>query len=247
MLMSTGYWIKGLYKFKKMLLEYILSIILDPCILSKTLTEEKEAVRNEITNSINVPNYELTDALCKTLFKNEGMRYGADYKQQLHNLDKITLKQITEFSKTIISENRVIFTISGAFNKTEIINDIENIFEKFSYTNNALCMPKINSSFAITLEKSVNFVKNNDNTNSTISIEFPLNIYYGDKIRLYIPLITQIFGSGLNSLLLNELRNNENLVYGASVTTYTNFCGTLISFSISTIDKNVKEGIGKNI
>lgn len=245
MLMSTGYWIKGLPKYQEVLMEYILSSILDPCIMRKTLTEEKEAVRNEITNYINAPNYELTDKTCKTLFKNEGMQYSFDYKRQLRILDSFTIKQIIDFSKTIVSENRIIFSISGEFNKIKLLNSIKGILKKLSYTKIPLCMPKLNSALCYNNEKCVKFVKNSGNTNSTIEIQFPLNIYYGDKIRLYIPLITEIFGSGLNSLLLNELRNKENLVYSASVTTSTNFCGTLISFSIFTINKNVEEVLRK--
>ena len=135
--------------------------------------------------------------------------------------------------------------MSGSYDKTEVINIIKDIFDKLSYKKTNLCIPKLNSSICYNSSKKVHFMKNNKNTNSKISIEFPLHIYFGDKIRLYIPLITNIFGSGLNSLLLKELRNKENLVYGASVTSSTNFCGTLISFSISTIDKNVKEVLEK--
>ena len=243
--LSTGYWIKGLAEFKQVLLDYIINIAIDPHIKSKKMMDEKEAVRNEIINYMNNPNYDLQNATAKLLFKNTGLQYSADYNIQLNNLKKFTVKQLTDFAHKIISEKRILFIISGSFNKQELIRTIKQIFNSIPQTKLNSFMPKVTSSLCYNIKKHIQFIKNTKNKNSTIFIEFPLDIYQGDEKLIYIPILTQLLGSGLNSLLLNQLREKDNLVYGVAVGFSTNFCGTLISINISTIHKNVKKVLEK--
>lgn len=242
---STGYWIKGLTEFQNIMIEYMLSSSLDPHIIKQRMTDEIEAVRNEITGYMNSPNYKLKDYTSKVLFKNTGMKYASDYKIQLENLKKFTVEKLINFAHRIISQKRMIFIVSGSYKKSKIISVIKNILKGLSYNNKFDISASVNLQLCYNNKKSVHFVENKNNKNSTIFIEFPLNIYQGDKLLLYIPIITRIMGSGLNSLLLNQLREKDKLVYGIRVSSSTDFCGTLISINISTIDKNVKQVLEK--
>ena len=242
---STGYWIKGLTDYQDVMLEYMLSSCLDPHIIKKKMTDEIEAVRNEITGLMNRPNYKLQNYTSKILYKNTGMKYGGDYAIQLKNLKKFTVEKLIDFARRIISQKRMIFVISGTYHKPSVISTIKKILERISYNNNFDIKANINLQLCYNINKSIHFVENKNNKNSTIFIEFPLNIYQGDQLLLYIPIITRILGTGLNSLLLHQLRVKDNLVYSVNVSSSTDFCGTLISVNISTIDKNVKEVLEK--
>jgi predicted Zn-dependent peptidase len=244
---STGYWIKGLTEFQNVMVEYILSTALDPHIIKQTMDDEIEAVRNEITEYMNHPTYKLQDYTSKVLFKNTGMKYASDYKIQLANLKKFTVEKLINFAHSIISQKRMMFIISGSYKKHKIISVIKNILKRISYNGAFDISANVNLQICYNSQKSIHFVENTKNSNSTIFMEFPLEIYQGDKLLLYIPIITQLMGSGLNSLLLYQLRETDNLVYGINVSSSTNFCGTLISIKISTIDKNVKEVLEKTI
>lgn len=238
-MMSTGYWIKGLSQFKNILTDYIVSICIDPKITNKKMKYEIEAVRNEITNYMNDPNYALTNACSELIFKNEGLKFSENYDIQLNNLSKFTVQQLIDFANEIISRKKMLFIVSGDFSKTQLTKKIKSILKKVPDVKNTENIPYLNENVCYNINKVVKYVKNTKNTNSTIFLHYPLNIYQGDKTLVYIPLITNLLGSGLNSLLLGHLRIKKNLVYGVSVTHYTNFCGTIITIKIFTINKNI--------
>ena len=204
---STGYWIKGLSQYQNFMIEYMLSTILEPHITAKNMKDEIEAVRNEITQKINDPNYKLLNYTSNILYNNFGLKNSINFTKQLKNLKNFTIEQLREFTHTIISQKRIMFFISGFYNKDKTITIINNIFKKIPYNNFFDIRANIDFNLCYNVEKSIHFVENKKNRNSTIIISFPLPIYQGDKILLYLPLITKIMGSGLNSLLLKSIAN----------------------------------------
>jgi len=248
--MNTHYWIQGLAKFKNILLTYLLSIILQPFLIEKTMTDEIEAVRNELHNYINRPEYHLNDVATKELYKISGLRYTNDCRLQLSNLKTFSIKQLIDFSHKLVSSKRLLFVVSGSFEKKTIIPLIENIimgisprtaYNTSSFVQQAVVPPCYDTT------KKVVYVKNKRNENSTILFCFPIPIYVGDKDVDIVNLITSILGSGLNSLLVKQLRLMDNLIYGVHVVTKTDFCGTLLTIKISTMHKHVKLVITKTL
>ena len=239
MMNNTGYWMRGLSKFKDVMIEYILSITLDPHISTKIMQREIEAVRNEITTLLNRPDYKLRREMARNIFKNKGLLHAADYELQLDNLKCFTTEQLLEFSSKIISTKRVMFVISGDYHKTTIINKIKHILGNLPTQRLSIKIPKCDLSSCYSVKKRVVYVKNDKNKNSIINIVFPVPIYQGNKKLLYLPVLLSLLGGGLNSLLLKQLRLKDKLVYSVNVTSTTNFCGTLININMSTIHKNV--------
>ena len=246
-LMSTSYWIYGLAKFTPILLEYILSIILDPRITSKRLHQEIEIVRNELVNMMNSPHYKLVDKSSRTMFDKFGLQYSSDYEMQLQLLQSFTVGQLSEFARRIISTKRLLFVISGSFKKKSIVAAINKILHKLPPADDSLSVPVVPEDICYRIKKQVVYVHNAHNKNSTILFQFPLPYFQGEKLLLYMPIISAILGNGLNSLLLRELRIKRNLVYSTSVSYQTNFCGTLLSISIATVQENLEEVLKKTI
>lgn len=240
--MSTSYYIEGLYRYFDIMLNYLLSIMIDPIFIKKHLVGEIEAVRNEIINVSNKPDYELMNHVNKQVYSNYGMKHAWDFDLQRKNLKKFTVKQLLQFSKLLISKNNVIFFICGQFDKTKTISKIKNILMKISNTPNIPnCIPLLHNKQCYEPNKDVLFIKNTKNNNAIICITFPTYVYYGDPNLIYLPIIAKIMGYGFNSLLLNNLRVIEKLVYNVNVKINTNFCGTIVSINISTVFANVKK------
>ena len=248
--MCTGYWIQGLDKFKKIILTYILSIILEPHLNEKTMIDEIEAVKNELYNYINNSDYELVNIATKTIYKKDGLRYLNDMNLQLKNLENITLKSLIDYSNKIISMNNLLFIISGSFEKNNIVFLIKNILQNIHPINNnnpekLLLQNQFYLNYNIT--KQIVFVENIKSNNSNIKFYFPINIYTGDKDIILFKLIKNILAGDLNSLLLKQLRLIDNLIYGLNLNYTIDFCGTLIKIEISTLHKNVQSVIIKTL
>jgi predicted Zn-dependent peptidase len=248
--MNTHYWIQGLSKFKDVLLTYILSIILQPHLIEKTMIDEIEAVRNELANYINHPDYNLQDIATKTIYKISGLQFYSDYKLQLSNLKNFTIKQLITFSQKIVYTGRLIFVVSGSFEKTPTINFIQKTLTDINHRINpsmGIYFHNATMSSCYDIKKRVVFIKNTQSKNATILLTFPIDIYFGDKDLDILRITTSILGSGLNSLLMKKLRLHKNMIYGLSVSTKTDFCGTLLSIKISTMHKHVKNVISMTV
>ena len=57
--------------------------------------------------------------------------------------------------------------------------------------------------------------------------------------------LQSVLADGLNSILLKRLRLDLNLVYSLSISINTDDCGTTLSISTETIDKNAKKVISE--
>ena len=91
---STGqtyvnYYINGLTKYIYEMLEYIISISLNPILTETRLKKEKTAVHNELLIHKTHPSMKLYDSLNKHLFNIEGLQYQDDVDLQISNLKKL--------------------------------------------------------------------------------------------------------------------------------------------------------------
>ena len=81
--------------------------------------------------------------------------------------------------------------------------------------------------------------KNIDNTN--IMFAFPSPIYQKDKEVFYIEFFKEFIGSGVTSLLMDELREKNQWIYSVSLDNYTNPYGTYLTINISTENKYIEK------
>ena len=227
------FWQQGLVEYTNLILDYIVSSIVNPHFSKKMVDKEREAVRNELNSYVNNPDWKLDDTIYKEFFNIEGLQYGQDYMQQLNVLNSFNKKNISEFFRYFFNQKRILFVISGNFNKKKIIQSLKKKLRFFSKPK-PICL---NDCF--TYKKKVIHVPYKSAKNTDICIYFPIAIHRGDKDFPYLYILSEIIGGDFSSILMTELRIKQELVYGAKCSFFTNFCGSGCSITISTLDKNI--------
>ena len=240
--MYTKYWAKALPKFESVILDYIFEIIFHPRITPNLLTDEKKIVREELEGYINNPKWKLSNLIVQNFYKSKGLQNVADYKKQITALDNINIKMLYDYMDRSRVENCLMFTVSGKFKRDNIIKYFKqktSSLPRNEFNCRMLHFNRLKSCF--TFRKKVIFVRNNKAENTQISINFPSNILPNDKDSKLLPFLNKIIASDLTSLIVKRLRLELNLVYGASIYSIENLCGTSFVISISTSDSNVVE------
>ena len=87
------YYIEGFDKDFSIMVDYICSITINPIIPDGRLNKEKQAVINEIMSDAK-EDADLYDAINKTVYCNEGLRYNCDRLVQGKNLKKFNKKTV---------------------------------------------------------------------------------------------------------------------------------------------------------
>ena len=237
--MYTNYWVMGLPEYEKILLNFITSIILYPKITQKILDREKEAVKHELEGILNDPNSDFINQIYKRFYKPQSYKHAVDYKKQLKLLNKINMKDINNYLMLTRVKKCLMFTITGKFNRDNIIN----AFKKLNIPNSDnKCKFNLvkNLSQCFTFSNKILYVKNSKTTSTNIIISYPIDIKIGNKYGLYLTFLKNILSNGLSSILLKKLRLEMNLVYGVSIEYTTNLCGTILQIQTSTDNNNVK-------
>lgn len=227
------FWKQGLAINSDNILDYIISIIVNPQITSKLINKEAQAVRNEINMYLNKPSWKLTSEIYKHFYNIEGIQYSADYNQQLKNLNSFRKKNIEQFFKKHFNQRKILFVITGQFHKNSLIKTLKQKLTPYTSPNPITLQPCFSN------KKKVIYIQNKKAKNTNIKIYFPINIHRGDKDFPYLSMLAGIIGGDFNSLLMSELRVKYELVYSAKCNFWTNFCGSSCVISISTLDKNI--------
>ena len=227
------FWQQGLATHSDLILDYIVSLITNPQLTKKMIDKESHAVRNELNTYVNEPSWKLWDTIYKHFYNIEGIQYSQDYIQQLKVLPTLNKDNITKFFKEYFNQKRILFVITGKFEKNTMIKSLKQKLKTHSPPK-PICFNK-----CFTYKKKVLFVQNKKAKNTDIKIYFPISIQRGDKDFPYLSALSQIIGGDFSSILMTELRVKHELVYGAKCKFFTNFCGSGCEISISTLDKNI--------
>jgi len=239
---SVRYYIEGLAEYTPKLIDYITSITTDPHITSKRIKKEKQAVINELL----AHSEELTrllDCLNKMLYTNEGLRLCEDRALQIKNLKLFDLKAVKEWVQMNYCKNNTIFIISGDFNKRKVVKQLDNILGKASLQR--ICHTKNYHIFKQGID--INFAREKEKDNTTIVFAFPQNIDSPNKTIFYIDFFLLFIDNGVESLLMQELREKKDLIYNTSVGSVIYARGSVLSIEISTKNTQVLKVIRETI
>ena len=238
---STGqttvqYYMHGLEEYSMKMIDYIISISIDPIITAKRIQKEKIAVKNELMMHDSHALINLFTTMNHMLFRLEGLQYQDDMKLQIKNLPKFNTKNLSKWCKQFYGAGNMIFVISGKFNKSKVISYLKNKLRK---GNPIKIIPQYSDIFKPGIDVQYLKDKNIDNTN--IMFAFPSPIYQKDKEVFYIEFFKEFIGSGVTSLLMDELREKNQWIYSVSLDNYTNPYGTYITINISTENKYIEK------
>ena len=226
---SVRYYIEGLAEYTPKLIDYITSITTDPQITSKRIKKEKQAVINELLGH----NEELTrllDCINKMLYTNEGLRLSEDRSLQLKNLKHFDFKTVKEWVQMNYCKNNTIFIISGDFNRKKVIKQLNDILKKSALQR--ICHTKNYDIFKRGID--IQFVPEKEKDNTTIVFVFPQIIDSPNKTLFYIDFFSFFIDNGVESLLMQELREKKDLIYNTSVDSVIFARGSVLSIEIST-------------
>ena len=236
---STGqttvqYYMHGLKKYSKEMVDYIISVSIDPNITRSRIDKEIKAVQNELMMHASHPQMNLYNLLNSMLFRIEGLIVQDDMELQLKNLKKFTTEQLKTWCKRFYGSGNMLFVISGNFSKNEIINLLKNRLKK---AHPIKIIPKYSDIFRQGLD--VKFLKNKNIDNTNIIFAFHAPIYQKDLEVYYIDFFKEFIGSGITSLIMSELREKKQLIYNVSVEHYTTSYGTYLTIEISCKNKDI--------
>ena len=236
---STGqtnvkYYMLGLSKYSKEIIDYIISISLNPILTTSRMVKEKKAVQNELmihAASSQMPLYNLLNGM---LFRVEGLIYQDNMKLQLNNLKNISLSDLNDWSKRFYGLGNIILIISGKFSKNQVIKTLKKRLKKAHHIK---IIPKYTDIFKNGLD--IQFIKNDQIDNTNIIFAFHAPIYQKESEIFYIDFFKEFIGSGVTSMIMAELREKKNWIYNVNLDNYTNPYGTYLTIEISTKNKHI--------
>jgi len=244
---STGqttvqYYMHGLKEYAYEMLEYIVSISIDPEITQSRMDKEIKAVQNELMIHAAHPQMGLYNLLNKMLFRLEGLIVQDDMPLQLENLKHYTVDQLKSWCKRFYGSGNIIFVMSGNFSKSKVINLLQ---KKLKKARPVKMIPQYNDIFKP--GNQVSFLKNDNIENTNIAFAFHAPIYQTDMGVFYIEFFKEFIGSGITSLLMEELREKKQWIYNVNLDNYTSPYGTFLIIEIATKNKHIKNVISNTL
>lgn len=244
---STGqttvqYYMHGLKEYAYEMLEYIVSISIDPEITQSRMNKEIKAVQNELMIHAAHPQMGLYNLLNKMLFRLEGLIVQDDMPLQLENLKHYTVDQLKSWCKRFYGSGNIIFVMSGNFSKSKVINLLQ---KKLKKARPVKMIPQYNDIFKP--GNQVSFLKNDNIENTNIAFAFHAPIYQTDMGVFYIEFFKEFIGSGITSLLMEELREKKQWIYNVNLDNYTSPYGTFLIIEIATKNKHIKNVISNTL
>jgi predicted Zn-dependent peptidase len=244
---STGqttiqYYMHGLKQFSLEMLDYIISISINPEITTSRIKKEISAVQNELMIHAGNPNMNLYNLLNSMLFRIDGLVYQDDMPLQLKNLKKFNVANLKSWANRFYGSGNMIFVISGNFSKKSAISLLKR---KLTKARPIKVIPKYSDIFKPGRE--VKYFKNKNIDNTTILFSFHSPIYPKDIDVFYIEFFKEFIGSGISSMLMAELREKKQWIYNVQLDNYTNPYGTFLVIEIATKNNHIKNVVEDTI
>jgi len=244
---STGqttvqYYMHGLKEYTYEMIDYITSISINPEITQSRMDKEIKAVQNELMIHAAHPQMGLYNLLNKMLFRLEGLIVQDDMPLQLENLNHYTVDQLKSWCKRFYGSGNIIFVMSGNFSKSQVINLLQ---KKLKKARPVKMIPQYNDIFKP--GNQVSFLKNDNIENTNIAFAFHAPIYQTDMGVFYIEFFKEFIGSGITSLLMEELREKKQWIYNVNLDNYTSPYGTFLIIEIATKNKHIKNVISNTL
>ena len=124
---TINYYVEGLEKNYKELIEYIVKITTTPQFKESRIEVEKKAVREELNRELGDEGWKIADKVSKLLYNHEGLQSSNDLPLQIKNLKHLDKEILIDYCEKIYTPKNILFIVSGDVNKNKILK----VFEKF--------------------------------------------------------------------------------------------------------------------
>ena len=251
---STGqtyvnYYIHGLNKYFYELLDYIITISINPNVSKGRNEKEKSAVVNELLIHGQNPQLDAYNMLNSKLFSIEGLQLQDDINLQIKNLKSIDTKALNRWVSKYYGSGNTLFSVTGDFSNKGNPNSKKKIMNFFARKLKNVKKTKIRPYYQNVFQPgiSVEHVFSNKINNTTIYFSFHSPIFFKDLESHYISFFKLFVNSSVTSLLMYELREKHELIYNTHMDYYTTPYGTYFTIDIATENNNISEVIERTL
>jgi len=235
---TVNYYVEGLDKNYKDLIEYIVKITTAPLLNKSRIEVEKKAVKEELKREMNDPGWKIAHKISNIFFTHAGLQNGNNIPLQIDNLKNLNMGLLQKYCKNIYTPKNILFIVSGDFR----ISSILNIFKKFLPKNPSMGKKNIKTNILKKISRpSTHFIKNANSKVAEIVVSFFSKIYLQDIEALYFSLIIDILSGGMHSLLMRKLRTERHLIYNINIYMEPEITGTLTTIETTGNQENVVE------
>ena len=221
---TINYYVEGLHKNCKDIIEYIIKITTNPQINNSRVDKEKFAVREELKREQNDPGWKIASKISNIFYNHKGLQNGNNIPLQISNLKKFNAKNLLDFCQRIYTPKNILFVISGNFKTGNVLKT----FRKFLPKNIKKGKRNINYNVLKDITRPATyFIRNKGAKIAEIVVAFNSPIFPWEKTAMYFHMIMDILAGGMHSLLMRRLRTELNLIYNIKVYIEPEITGTL--------------------
>ena len=204
----TAYYMKVLKEDIGLSIDIISDILQNSTFDSKELDRERGVILQEIGMYLDTPDDVVFDKWQEVAYPDQPMGRSILGKSDI--IKTISRDQVEGFMKSYYRPEKMIFSVSGNFNESQVIELVEKHFQN---------LPQGNDSHAPeSVYKGGEFRQDKDLEQVNLILGFEGVDFYSD---LYYPtaVYSTVLGSGMSSRLFQEIREKRGLVY--SISSYT--------------------------
>lgn len=230
---QTVFYINALSEYLNETLNILFDIVVNSTINREELEKEKDVIIEEIRMYKDSP-----DDLVSELNTSDAIsgQYGKPIIGTEESVKSFTSEMIKKYYRERYTKDNIVISVSGKFNKEQIIEKVEEYFSKLEEVK---IDRRSSSDFAFNTGKK-SYTKDINQVNICISHK-GLSIF--DENKIYSSIISGVIGGSMSSRLFQEIREKKGLAY--SVYTYNqNYCeGGMISTYIGTNKESYEKAI----
>ena len=236
---TINYYVEGLEKNYKELIEYIVKITTTPQFKESRIEVEKKAVREELNRELTDEGWKIADKVSKLLYNHEGLQSSNDLPLQIKNLKNLDKETLIDYCEKIYTPKNILFIVSGDVNKNKILK----VFEKFLPKKSSFGTKNIQCNVFNDIKKPITrFLKKKNAKTAEIILAFASKVYPWEEDFFYFDILVDLLSGGMHSLLMRRLRTELHLVYNVKVYLESEIIGTL-----ATIETTGDQGKTKKI
>ena len=182
------YYATGLNEDIDKIIDYIINITINPVFDEKLVTNEKQAVINELLISLDEPETKLYDKMAKMFYAIEGLQYMEDSKLMIHNLKHFNRNVLMKYYKKNYNNDNTLFIISGNYDKQTVTDLFRKKLPRFPITKHKGNYDKVN---CYTHKSGIFHIKDKSLSSSKILMHFP-TYFYSNSEKLICLKITSL-------------------------------------------------------